>query len=478
MFKTFSSKFFAIYALTTFVIFLLLFGVFTQILTDYFVSGKYRTMQKECATISTQYKETYIDRTLTESAFQYQTKTTSYFTGSRILIVNNTDMVVFDSDSSAENIAGSVIRHEFIDKALGGETINVIGDFKPFENDPVIAVAYPIEKDAISEAAIVMFSPYPSVKEDITYIYNLTLICLLVIMFVTFMSTFVFSRSISQTFKSFNQTAKRIAGGDFSSRIEPNAFSTETIELADSLNYMAEELEKLEDLRKDFIANISHDFRSPLTSIRGYAQAIMDGTIPPERQDKYLNVILNESDRLTKLTNDILLLTKMENEVLKPEHEDFDLHETIRKILMQFEQKIVDKGINLTLLIEQQDIIVNADYNQVNRIITNLLDNAIKFCSSGDEITVETSLKADKVVISVKDSGPGISEDDMKHIWTRFHKADRSRGKDKKGVGLGLSIVREIIKAHGETIDVYSQLGKGSTFVFTLSVSNRHLETE
>jgi signal transduction histidine kinase len=290
-------------------------------------------------------------------------------------------------------------------------------------------------------------------------------------MFVTFISTYVFSRSISQTFRSFNQTAKEIAGGNFSSRIEPNSFSTETIELAASLNYMAEELEKLEDLRKDFIANISHDFRSPLTSIRGYAQAIMDGTIPPERQDKYLNVILNESDRLTKLTNDILLLTKMENEVLKPEREDFDLHECIRNILLQFEQKIISKGIHMTLLIEEEDIFVNADYNQINRIITNILDNAIKFCSHDNEITLETSLREEKVVISIKDTGPGISEDDIKHIWTRFHKADRSRGMDKKGVGLGLSIVREIIKAHGETIEVYSQLNKGTTFVFTLALS-------
>ncbi len=154
---------------------------------------------------------------------------------------------------------------------------------------------------------------------------------------------YVFSRSISQTFRSFNATAKSIASGDFSARIEDSNFSTEVIELAESMNYMAEELEKLEDLRRDFIANISHDFRSPLTSIRGYVQAVMDGTIPPEKYDKYLTIVLNETDRLTKLTNDILLLTKMENEVLKPEMEDFDLHETLRNTLLQFEQKILQK---------------------------------------------------------------------------------------------------------------------------------------
>ncbi|PKM56722.1 MAG: two-component sensor histidine kinase, partial [Firmicutes bacterium HGW-Firmicutes-3] len=142
------------------------------------------------------------------------------------------------------------------------------------------------------------------------------------------------------------------------------------------------------------------------------------------------------------------------------------------KILFQFEQKILDKRIDFTLLIDQQELFVFADMNQIQRVLTNLIDNAIKFCSPGDTIIVETTVLIGKVEISVKDSGPGISEEDIKYIWDRFHKADRSRGKDKKGIGLGLSIVREIVKAHGETIDVYSQEGKGTTFVFTLPLSH------
>jgi len=339
-------------------------------------------------------------------------------------------------------------------------------------------VASPLKYEETLYGAVILTSPYPPIKEDIRYVYNLILISFIVIIFVTFISTYVFSRSISQTFKAFNATAKSIASGDFSARIEDTHFSTEVIELAESMNYMAEELEKLEDLRRDFIANISHDFRSPLTSIRGYVQAVMDGTIPPEKYEKYLTIVLNETDRLTKLTNDILLLTKMENEVLKPEMEDFDLHETLRNTLLQFEQKILQKKIKMTLIIEDEDILVHADYNQIQRALTNLIDNALKFCETGDEVILETTLIGNQVRVSVKDTGPGIAEDDLKHIWTRFHKADRSRGKDKKGVGLGLSIVREIIKGHHQTVDVYSQLGKGTTFTFTLAIAkknNHHL---
>ncbi len=137
-------------------------------------------------------------------------------------------------------------------------------------------------------------------------------------------------------------------------------------------------------------------------------------------------------------------------------------------------KKIIDKKIDFTLLIDQHELFVHADMNQIQRVIANLIDNAIKFCSPHDDIIVETTIKKDKVEISIKDSGPpGISEEDIKYIWDRFHKADRSRGKDKKGIGLGLSIVREIVKAHDEDINVYSQEGKGTTFVFTLTVSHQ-----
>lgn len=475
MFKTFTGKFFAIYALITFVTFLLLFGVFSQILTDHFVSSQYRAMLKECETIKVFYAQSSDPNSETKiSATDFEEKidTIGYHTGTRILLVDLNSIVVNDTQATSD-LLGTIIDHDVVKRSLAGETISYIGSLKPYEKETVIVTATPVIQEGTFIASVIMYAPYPSVKKDITYVYNLTLICLLIIMFVTFVSTYVFSRSMTLTFKAFNNTAKEIASGNFSARIEDNLFSNEVSELADSMNYMAEELEKLEDLRKDFIANISHDFRSPLTSIRGYVQAVMDGTIPPEKYDKYLNVVLSETDRLTKLTNDILLLSKMENKVLVPEREDFDLHEMIRNVLLQFEQKIVSKGIQLTLLMDQEDISVNADYNQINRTITNLLDNAIKFCNANDEIIVETSIAGEKVLVSVKDTGPGISEEDIKHIWTRFHKADRSRGMDKKGVGLGLSIVREIMKAHGETIEVYSQLGKGTSFVLTLQLSDK-----
>ncbi|MBN2222199.1 MAG: HAMP domain-containing histidine kinase, partial [Vallitaleaceae bacterium] len=419
------------------------------------------------------YIDTYVNELMTEEDFKSQQTVIHYHTGSRILIVDKNNMVQFDSESSSDTLVGSILKSDYFSFNEDGSSINQMGSFDPYEEDHIISVSMPVMMKNEVIASVMVYLPYPSVKEDIKYVYGMTFFSVLFIFLITFVATYFFSMNMNTSFKEISHTAREIANGNFSTRVDPSEFSKEMDELAASLNYMAEELEKLEDLRRDFIANISHDFRSPLTSIRGYAQAIMDGTIPVERQEKYLNVIISESDRLTKLTNDILLLTKMENDVLKPEFEDFDLHEAIRNVLLQFEQKILEKKLHLILLIEAEEIFVNADFNQIQRVITNLLDNAIKFCRIDDEVTIETTLSGDKVTVAITDSGPGISEEDIKDIWNRFHKVDRSRGMDKKGVGLGLSIVREIIKLHNENINVYSHLGKGTTFSFTLARSKK-----
>lgn len=473
MFRTFSGKFFAIYGLSTIVIFLFLFGVFTQSITEHFVSSKFRALSSASRSVQNDYIDTYVKNLMSEDDFKLQQEVIHYHTGSRILVVDTKSVVQFDSESNDDSLFGTSLLTEYLSFNEDGSSINRIGRFTPYEDDSIISVSVPIMVDDTVIASVMVYLPYPSVKDDIKYVYGMTFFSILFIFLITFVSTYFFSRNMNTSFKEISLTARAIANGNFSTRVDPSEFSKEMDELAGSLNYMAEELEKLEDLRRDFIANISHDFRSPLTSIRGYAQAMMDGTIPYEKQEKYLNVIISESDRLTKLTNDILLLTKMENDVLKPEFEDFDLHEAIRNVLMQFEHKILDKKLHLILLIEAEEIFVNADFNQIQRVITNLLDNAIKFCRNSDEITVETTLSGDKVTVSIKDSGPGITEEDIKDIWNRFHKVDRSRGMDKKGVGLGLSIVREIIKLHNESINVYSQVGKGTTFTFTLSLSKK-----
>ncbi len=385
-------------------------------------------------------------------------------------IFNVNQTIVQDSEFSSGSLIGSEFDLPSVDDAFAGNESRQTGTFNDYHTDVHLSTAVPIYYDNQVVGAVIMLSPYPELEDEINYIYKLTLVSLLVLLGITYISTYLFTKNISGSIEALSMSANKIANGDFTSRVSIQG-EGEISKLSQSMNDMATELEKLEDMRKDFITNISHDFRSPLTSIKGFIQAILDGTIPVDKQDKYLNIVLDETDRLTKLTHDILLLTKMENNTIPTDMQTFDLHNVIRKILLQFEQKIIDKKIDFTLLIDRHELYVNADMNQIQRVVTNLVDNAIKFCSPDDAIVIETSITKGHVEVNIKDSGPGISEEDIKYIWDRFHKADRSRGKDKKGIGLGLSIVREIIKVHGEEINVYSQEGKGTTFVFTLSLA-------
>jgi len=268
-----------------------------------------------------------------------------------------------------------------------------------------------------------------------------------------------------------NEAAKKISGGDYEKRMAAKGHD-EVSQLANSLNNMAESLDRQERSRREFIANISHDLRSPLTSIRGFIQAIRDGAAPPSQINRYLDIVLDESDRLSKLANDIVDLSQIEARKLALEKSVFDINLEIRGIAMLFETRIIEKRLNFNLSFADSQNLVYADYDRIRRVIYNLLDNAIKFTPEGGAVIIETSLKDGKVWVTIRDNGAGISAEDQKHIFDRFYKADASRGLDKKGNGLGLSIVREFTRMHGYAVTLVSSPGKGSAFTFALDAGN------
>ena len=242
--------------------------------------------------------------------------------------------------------------------------------------------------------------------------------------------------------------------------------------LAASLNYMASEIARAEDNQKKFVANVSHDFRSPLTSIRGYLEAMLDGTVPPELYNKYLNIVLNETDRLKKLTDSLLTLNNLNTKGVYLEKSVFDLNTTIRNTAATFEGVCKDKSVAIELVLTGDNMPVDADMGKIQQVLYNILDNAIKFSPHNSIIKIETTEKKNKVFVSIKDWGIGIPKEDLKLIWDRFYKSDLSRGKDKRGTGLGLSITKEIIMAHGEHINVISTVGVGTEFIFSLPVAD------
>lgn len=240
-------------------------------------------------------------------------------------------------------------------------------------------------------------------------------------------------------------------------------------ELAQTLNIIGAELSKFDEYQRKFISNISHDFRSPLTSIRGYVQAMADGIIPPEEQEKYLNIILFETDRLTKLTTELLDVNKYSRENIFLEISKFDIHEAIHSTTESLKGTAGEKNISFEFSFDYTvPLPVQGDADKIQQVLHNLIDNAIKFSNNNSCIHISTWTRGDKVFTSIKDTGIGIPKEEQGNIWERFYKTDLSRGKDRLGTGLGLSISKEIIDAHRQTIDVVSTVGVGSEFIFTL----------
>ncbi len=223
-----------------------------------------------------------------------------------------------------------------------------------------------------------------------------------------------------------------------------------------------------EDQRK-LISNISHDFRSPLTSIKGYIEAMLDGTIPFEMQEKYLNIVLRETERLSKLTSGLLALNSIDPRQNRLSRSRFDINTVIKNTAATFEGTCTSKRISIELLFTDWESYVYADMGKIQQVLYNLIDNAIKFSQPDSVITIETTIKYEKIFVSVRDTGIGIPKDSLNKIWERFYKSDASRGKDKSGTGLGLSIVKEILQLHNENINVISTEGVGTEFIFSLS---------
>lgn len=314
---------------------------------------------------------------------------------------------------------------------------------------------------------IILASPM-TFKQDIqTRMLSTTFVPFLSLMLIAMIALMLMSNSLLKPIREIIKTSKSYAQGNFNARVNVTA-NNEFGELARYMEEMADELSRSNEYRKSFISNISHDFRSPLTSIKGYIEAMLDGTIPLERHEKYLGIVLNEAQRLTKLTQGLLELNNFDSFDLQLDKSNFDIRDIITPTINTFEKRCKDKGIFLDSVFLTDNTVVYADRTKIQQVIYNLVDNAIKFTPEGRQIRVQVTEKDNKIFTSVKDEGVGIPKDAQKKVFERFYKTDPSRGKDKTGTGLGLAITKEIIKAHGEQITLTSEEGEGSEFVFSL----------
>ncbi len=467
-----------------FVLAYFIFGVFGFIIITTFVPNmtrehlireKAQNLYSEATLIANSYASGLYTSETSLEVVKTQLDSLAIYLNSTIRIINPSGRLVLETNTPL-NVEEAVVIENFDPTITSGSYYTIGNFFDNFDTD-VLSVFAPITTNYKVKGYVVIHSDMTDIEESSNSLLNISYITLIILFLLSIIILIFFTEIVYIPLRKITYATEQYASGNMHYEFQVDS-EDEIGYLAACLNFMASEIARSEDDQKKFVANVSHDFRSPLTSIRGYLEAMIDGTIPPEMYDKYLNIVLNETERLTKLTNSLLVLNNLNTKGMLLDKTDFDINQVIRNTAASFEGTCKQKTIAIEVVLTGDVMYVNADMGKIQQVLYNLIDNAIKFSHHNSVIRIETSEKKNKLFISVKDTGIGIPKEDQKLIWDRFYKSDSSRGKDKKGTGLGLAIVKEIINAHNEHINVISTEGVGTEFIFSLPHSNKDDEED
>ncbi len=427
---------------------------------------KVSTLYKEASQLSTTYGPAFLSGELSDVQISIL-KNEARLLDAEIWLMTKDGEIMLQTNSSS-----SITAVPDFDATDSGQAVYFEGDFYQIFSENTLTVYAPITGYLTTRGYVLIHFPTASLQETadelLTWIY---LTC-----GITFFSFLIFllllDLYVTRPLKKITSVAKEYTAGNLKYH-NPVRSTDELGYLSATLYYMANELYTNGEDQRKFIANISHDFRSPLTSIRGYIEAILDGTIPSSSQEKYLRIVANETDRLATLTQSLLTLNTYGPKGVILDIVHFDINHMIKKILATFEGRCSARAIHFELTFSQENFYVYGDEGKIQQVLYNLIDNAIKFSSDDSTIYISTYPRYEKAFVSIKDRGCGIPRESLGKVFDRFYKADISRGRDKKGTGLGLSIVREILQAHNENIDVISTEGVGSEFIFSLPLKKK-----
>ena len=397
-------------------------------------------------------------------------------TGNHIFITDVQGVIVSSSDMDVispyigRQISPSIM--EFLYKNGKFQKLTTLDNF--YNERPYYVVALPVTVSANNALAGYIF-----VGSDCTEIVDawgtasaVFVTTATVVMLLAIVLSYYTSKRQSGPLLEMASAARRFAHGDFSARVADEGREDEIGELTESFNMMAESLEKSEQLRSEFIANLSHELKTPMTTISGFADGILDGTISKDEQDRYLATISSETKRLSRLVRQMLQMSRIQS-VDTPAllSRSFNLSEVIMRTLLTFEGKITQNGLDVDAQLPEESIIVRGDEDSITQVVYNLLDNAIKFSEPGTAIGISLWKHGGKAFVSIKNHGETISPQELPFIFDRFHKTDKSRSLDRDGVGLGLSIVKTILNNHNEDVSVTSREGV-TEFIFTVKLKN------
>ena len=328
----------------------------------------------------------------------------------------------------------------------------------------IIGAPIEVETESYNNPVLLM------VFSNLDHTYREFIIIILLTLFITLViATFIIwiiSRKITAPLLKLNQTALEYAKGNFTEKVHYHS-NDEIGKLATAFNHMASELNQLEERRKEFLSNVSHDLRTPLTSLKGFLIAFQDGTIPDDKKDYYYHLMEQETERMIKMVNNTLTLSHLEENHMPLNRTGYSLTEQVCEIISKAEPIYKEKGLTIKFNDDKSNNIVYADRERMEQVIINLLQNAISFSKINEQIIIDVCSNGEKVYFKITDTGSGIKEDDISRIWERFYKADAART-DRSGTGIGLAIVKSIVDLHDFEISVTSSKDSGTTFKITM----------
>ncbi len=433
---------------------------------SYYFEQRKGQLTAECGYIAVDAVK-YLDGNVSKEGIDEKIAYLGNYLSADIWLVDNYGYVYAVSSSEHKKlIATQVLTNDLEDLRLG-HTIEKRGIYGDIFKVPVHTFDIPIFSRGVFKGAIMMHTSVTKLKSTLIRVYEIIWISALFAIVISCIVIYYFSQKIIvKPLAQINYVADKISKGEVDKRVSIKS-KDEIGVLAESFNSMADSLEEVEKNRREFISNVSHEIRSPITSIKGFIGGILDGVIPKEKEKYYLSIAYEETQRLTRLVNDLLDLSAIEAGQFKLRIEEIDINEIIRLCVIKFEQKIKEKSLKVDVLMQDDNLYVAADRDRINQVVTNLIDNAIKYVRKGGNVKISTKLKGDKALISVFNDGPTIPENDLKYIWNRFYKGDKSRT-SKLSTGLGLPIVRSILTQLGEDIWIENKESQGVMFTFTL----------
>lgn len=469
---TFSRTFFpaALLLLTA----LLLVGTSFQFLVkDYLVKESYTDLENDGTVIASLASAYYTEGSLSAQEFLVNISVASQISDADAVIFDAKGRLILCSDApfGCEH-QGWTVNPDYVQQVLKNGVARNTGVFSGLYDDTRYVVSVPIydAKENHAIGLVMVSKPMQALLTVLDKLSDLYLIVSLLSVVAVTVIMSVFARRHSNPLREMAHAASDFGHGNLNARVtvKPN-YPQEVEELALSFNNMASSLQKSEYQRREFVANVSHELKTPMTIIDGYIEGILDGTIPEEKHRDYLLIVSDETKRLSRLVRSMLDISQLQDQSGIPEEKKnrFDITESVGQVLITFEQKILQKGVNVEVDIPEHAVYTFANQDSITQVIYNLLDNAVKFCPATGTLGISVKEGNDKAYVSIYNDGETIPPEELPLVFDRFHKMDKSRTQNRDGWGLGLYIVKTLICSHGEDISVTSLNGR-TEFTFTL----------